>query len=190
MESSAYRLHSRKDKTEESMPIGTEEQSTRENLAVPQGDFAERVSAPSSDRLNPASTTIPRHIAGGFAAVADELDRRSRDWTMMVRLLDQQRLHLQTSETERDRLHIELEGMLPNMREAARALQSAIDATKSGDISANLSSLFAENLRSLDALENVARALTANLLWTRSSWEQYARSVIGAQKMREEIKTG
>ena len=129
---------------------------------------------------------IPRRIDGGFHGVAEELERRSRDWTMMVRLLEQQRLHLETSENERTRLYAQLHAILPVVDETAGSLETAVETTKSGDVSSNLSALFAENLRALDQLENAAKALTANLLWTRSSWEQYARSVIVAQKMRED----
>lgn len=134
------------------------------------------------------TNSLPRKISGGFSGVADELDRRSRDWGMMVRLLEQQRLHLETSEKERDRLYADLESILPGVRASGKSLEKAVGTTKSGDVSGNLSALFVDNLRALDQLENVAKALTANLLWTRSSWEQYARSVIGAEKMRSEIK--
>jgi hypothetical protein len=131
---------------------------------------------------------LPRHIPGGFSSVAADLDRRGRDWTMMVRLLEQQRLQLETAEQERTRLYAALEAVLPGAVGTGRTVDQAIEKTKNGDVSSNLSSLFSDNLRELDELENVAKALTANLLWTRSSWEQYARSVLGAQKMREELK--
>lgn len=134
-------------------------------------------------------SVLPRHVAGGFTGVAEELDRRSRDWSMMVRLLEQQRLQLETSENERERLNAELELVLPDVRASTRALTKTVARTKTGDVSGNLSALFVENLHNLDRLENLARALTANLLWTRSSWEQYARSVIGAEKMRSELKS-
>ncbi len=131
---------------------------------------------------------LPRQISGGFLGVAEDLDRRGRDWTMMVRLLEQQRLHLETAEKERARLYESLGAIMPGVMESGRSLDGTIENTKAGDVSANLSALFVEDLRALDELENVAKALTANLLWMRSSWEQYARSVIGAQKMREELK--
>ncbi|WP_375461885.1 hypothetical protein [uncultured Enterovirga sp.] len=152
-------------------------------------DQEPRVEAQTPDREvdlhQPAG--LPRQISGGFAAVAEDLERRGRDWTMMVRLLEQQRLHLETAERERTRLYETLESILPEVRRTGETLETSIETTKSGDVSANLSALFVENLRALDELENTAKALTANLLWTRSSWEQYARSVIGGQKMREEL---
>jgi hypothetical protein len=107
----------------------------------------------------------------------------------MVRLLDQQRMQLEASEEERRRLYAELESVLPTVQTSATNLTETVDRTKAGDVSANLSALFVENLAALDRLENVAKALTANLLWTRSSWEQYARSVIGAEKMRSDLRS-
>lgn len=152
--------------------------------------------APQDNPLLPESTDLeeahsaglPRHIPGGFTGVAADLDRRSRDWTMMVRLLDQQRMLLETAEKERNRLYSALQAILPGAISTGRSVDEALEKTKNGDVSSNLSSLFSDNLRELDQLENISKALTANLLWTRSSWEQYARSVLGAQKMREELK--
>lgn len=133
---------------------------------------------------------LPRQIPGGFLGVAADLDRHSRDWMMMVRLLEQQRLLLETAEQERGRLYAKLELAVPDVLATGRALEETIETTKGGDVSANLSALFQSNLRALDDLENTAKALTANLLWMRSSWEQYARSVIGAQKLREAVARG
>lgn len=153
--------------------------------------FAEAAASTDSaaqDDVQLAPNGLPRHVEGGFAGVAMDLDRRSRDWSMMHRLLEQQRLQLETSENERERLYAELELLLPEVQTTALALTRTIARTRSGDVSTNLSALFVDNLHALDKLENVSKALTANLLWTRSSWEQYARSVIGAEKMRSELK--
>ena len=103
---------------------------------------------------------------------------------MMVRLLEQQRLHLETAERERSRLYTELRTALPDVESSLDTLERTVARTKSGDITGNVSATFVKNLEALDRLENVAKALTANLLWTRSSWEQYARSVIGAEALR------
>jgi hypothetical protein len=159
--------------------------TTRPSWAVP----SEREVAPEeSAAVEASSVGLPRHIPGGFLGVAEDLERRSRDWTMMVRLLEQQRLQLETAENERTRLYAALEAVLPAALTTGRAVDDAIQTTKQGDVSANLSALFVENLRELDKLENIAAALTASLLSTRSTWEQYARSVIGAQKMRDDLR--
>lgn len=134
--------------------------------------------------------SLPRHISGGFKQVADDLDQRSRDAALMVRLLEQLRLQLESSEMEGARLYAQLDGTLPSVQKTSKALQERIVATKLGDVSANLSALFSDNLKVLDELENISKALTANLLWTRSNWEQYARGVISAEKMRQETQRG
>lgn len=162
--------------------------STQDDFDMRPGPRSQRADAHASDDLSPWQKGLPRHIEGGFTAVAEELDRRSRDWSLMVRLLSQQRLQLETAEDERHRLYLELEAVLPEVRSTATELADRVAMTKSGDVSGNLSALFTENLRELDKLENIAQALTANLLWIRSSWEQYARSVIGAEKMRTDPK--
>ena len=54
----------------------------------------------------------------------------------------------------------------------------------------NLGSQFAKNLKALDELENIASGLSANLLRLRSTWEQYARSIMRAYKMRETLNAG
>lgn len=131
------------------------------------------------------SEKLPLRIDGGFNGVAADLDRRSRDGASMVRLLEQQRVHLEAAEVERDRLYLALGRISPEVNESGRSLKAMIETAKSGDVSGDLSAEFSRNLRALDELENIAEALAANLLWTRSGWEQYARTVIGAQKMRE-----
>ena len=133
-------------------------------------------------------TELPRHVPGGFEGITEDLDRQSRDWTMLVRLIEQQRMQLEMTEQERLRLFDLLEAALPKLRETGRALDGAVERTKQGDVTSNLSARFAEHLRDLDDLDNVGRALSANLLRLRSNWEQYARSVLSAQKMREKIR--
>ena len=128
---------------------------------------------------------LPRRIEGGFQGLTAELDRRNRDWTTMLRQLEQQRLALEAAEQERDRLYAKLTGALPGVQASFESMTAAVAASKAGDLSAELTTHFSENMRALDELEQVASALTNNFLWFRSSWEQYARSVIRAERMRE-----
>lgn len=136
----------------------------------------------------PEASRLPKHIAGGFRAVGDDLERRSREWTHMVRLLDQHRLHLESAESQRDELEERLKAILPEVEESGRALKAMMERSKSGDISGDLAAQFDRNLRALDELEKTVTALNVNFLWRRSAWEQYARSVIRAQQMREEYR--
>jgi hypothetical protein len=128
---------------------------------------------------------LPKRINGGFQGVAEDLGRHSREATNMLRVLEQQRVQLESAEAERDRLFESLRRILPEVEDTSRGLRSGIETAKSGDISGDLAAQFANNLRALDELEQTAVALTANFLWVRSAWEQYARSVLRAQRMRE-----
>ena len=156
----------------------------------------ETLEAPVSDEpkgLRPAkpppeASRLPKHIAGGFRGVGDDLERRSREWTHMVRLLEQHRLHLEAAEGERDQLQDKLNAIVPEVEESGRALKAMLERSKSGDISGDLAAQFDRNMRALEELEKTATALSVNFLWCRSAWEQYARSVIRAQQMREEYR--
>lgn len=160
----------------------------------PRGDALE---LPAPDRLPrppsfvkpmPELSRPPRIIAGGFRQVGEDLERRSREWVHMVRLLEQHRLHLDSAEGERDRLTAKLDALMPEVQDSGRSLKGMLDSAKSGDISGDLAAEFDRSMRALDELEQTATALSANFLWCRSAWEQYARSVIRAQQMREDRK--
>jgi hypothetical protein len=61
-----------------------------------------------------------------------------------------------------------------------------MDASRSGRPSPDLPELFAKNSESLDQLEKVSVALSGHFLRCRAAWEQYARSVENAQRLRGE----
>jgi len=69
--------------------------------------------------------------------------------------------------------------------ESGKAFKTMLEATKAGDVAGNLSAQFTRSLTALDELESVSEALTTNMLGIRAAWEQYARTMIRAQKMRE-----
>src|SRR5215218_648755 len=121
-----------------------------------------------------------------YARVSDELERRSREWTAMVRLLEQNRHTLDCAEMERDAAYDELARIVPIVQETAKDLTAAMDASRSGRPSPDLPELFAKNSESLDQLEKVSVALSGHFLRCRAAWEQYARSVETAQRLRGE----
>jgi hypothetical protein len=121
-----------------------------------------------------------------YARVSDELERRSREWTAMVRLLEQNRHTLDCAEMERDAAYDELARIVPIVQETAKELTAAMDASRSGRPSPDLPELFAKNSESLDQLEKVSVALSGHFLRCRAAWEQYARSVENAQRLRGE----
>ena len=122
----------------------------------------------------------------GFLAIGEELERRSRAWGNMVRLLEQYRQQLETAEADRDATHAEFGRIVPSVLEAARELKDAMDSTKAGQVSDDIATLFVKNAEALDRLEKVASVLSVRLLWCRTAWEQYAGAITEAQRLRSE----
>ncbi|WP_245410018.1 hypothetical protein [Pararhizobium haloflavum] len=133
---------------------------------------------------------LPSRIPGGLKGVTDDLERHARDWRNTYRMLEHQRPLLEAAEIERDRLHDTLSRIVPRVHDANRGLVASMEMAKKGDFSGDLSGQFARSLTALDELEGIAEALTSNLLQMRATWEQYARTVIRAQKQRDELKPG
>lgn len=131
---------------------------------------------------------LPQRISGGFRGVVDDLDDRAREFRHMVQLLEQQRPQLELAERERDMLSSALGKIVPEVQETGRSLKATIERAKAGDTQGDLGAQFAKSQKALDELESVAEALATNLLWVRTTWEQYARTITKAQKMREELK--
>ncbi len=144
--------------------------------------------AVNGDVVAETVSRLPRRIAGGFAGVGNDLDRRAREWRNTYRLMEQQRPHLEAAEAERDRLHDALERALAEVKDSNQIFKEAIHRTKEGDVSSDLGPQFARCLDGLDELESVTEALTVNMLNIRTCWEQYARTIIRAQKMRDELR--
>jgi hypothetical protein len=129
-----------------------------------------------------------RSNATGFLAIGEDLERRSREWSKMVRLLQQNREFLDSAETERDAAYAELERVIPFVQETSRELESAMDACRSGEELTDLTNLFVRNGEALDQLERVAVALTGHFLRCRSAWDQYTRNIAIAQRLRAEMQ--
>jgi hypothetical protein len=106
----------------------------------------------------------------------------------MARLLDQQRVEMEAAERERQSLYSKLPQTFASVQESERALRLAVEQSQAGDLAGDLTAHFTGNGRALDDLEKLSLALNANFLWWRSAWEQYARAVIKAHRLREEIR--
>ncbi|MFN3766170.1 MAG: hypothetical protein ACK4R3_11420, partial [Aliihoeflea sp.] len=102
----------------------------------------------------------PRRIAGGFAGLSEDLDRRMRDWRNMLRVLDQQRPQLEAAELQYDAAYETLAKIVPQAQDTGKALKAMIATTKAGDISEDLAGQFSRNLKALEELEAVAENLT------------------------------
>lgn len=160
-------------------------------------DVTDADTSPATKKIDPAhvagpsidpSVRLPGRIAGGLKGVSDDLERHAREWRNTYRLLEQQRPQLEAIELERERLHEALGRLAPRVHDNGRTLTGAMDSAKRGDFSGDLAGQFTRSQVALDELEGIAEALAANLLQMRSTWEQYARTVIRAQKLRDALK--
>lgn len=160
--------------------------ASRKDAVRPLVEFLKTAgAAPLSPSSDDVTTGLPREIIGGFHGLSADLDQQSKEFRAAVRLLRQQRLQVEAAEADRDRLYEALEQRAPAARESGRDLQALLATTKQGDITSDLTAAFARNEQALEELESVVEALATNLLGLRSSWEQYARTVIRAQSLRE-----
>lgn len=177
--------------------------SRRKKSPTEAGDAADADAALEAGDVEPETETLPPSFAERedetafgfgrdepmdefetFAAIGEDLERRSRQSATLVRLLEQHRQQLLTAERERDAAYDQLARIVPVVHETARTLREAMDARKVEDDTARMHKLFMMNGRALDELEKVATTLFADFLWVKSAWEQYARSVEDARKLR------
>jgi hypothetical protein len=153
----------------------------RKKSAAEAGDAAE---ADAEAALEAGEADAEADAMPPVFAEREHLERRSRQSATLVRLLEQHRQQLLTAERERDAAYDQLARIVPVVHETARTLREAMDARKVEDDTARMHKLFMMNGRALDELEKVATTLFADFLWVKSAWEQYARSVEDARKLR------
>lgn len=156
--------------------------------AAPQEAPAPSATLVASQEAPVEGIRLPRRIPGGFDGVSQDLAQRAHEWAMIVRVLEQQRPLLAAAEAERDRLYERLARLLPEVQETGAALKVQIEATKAGEVNGDLAAQFGKSLSALEDLEDAAGALAANVITIRSAWEQYARTIIRAQRLREDLK--
>lgn len=139
-----------------------------------------------ASQTGPGAEVIEDEIES-FAAIGEDLERRSRKSATMVRLLEQHRQQLKTAEKERDEAYDKLARVVPVVQETALALREAMDGRKIDIDPGRMHKLFKMNGRALDELEKVSTILFADFLWLKSAWEQYARSVEDARRFRANL---
>src|SRR5215217_6059580 len=144
-----------RDRTAELSALPTPLTRGGKSEASRRSDIFERSPA-AAGAARPALPTVE------YARVSDELERRSREWTAMVRLLEQNRHTLDCAEMERDAAYDELARIVPIVQETAKELTAAMDASRSGPPSPDLPELFAKNSESLDQLEKVSVAISGH----------------------------
>jgi hypothetical protein len=145
-------------------------------------------SAPGKSVSETVSASPAARVEGGFAAVRDDLDRSMQAGAAMVRQIVQHRHHLETAEKERDAAYAELARIVPLVQDTARELKTAMDRCKAGELGADLAGVFGKNAAALEDLEKTVVTLNGICQWTRSAWDQYARTVVGAQRVRSEMR--
>jgi hypothetical protein len=134
------------------------------------------------------SPRLPTRIPNGFRGLVDDIERRQRELSLMARLMDQMRLEFETADRERQALHGRIAQTVALVQETERGVTGAVEKVLSGDLGSDVSTHMMKHGRALDELEKLAQALNTNLLWWRSSWEQYARSAINAQRLKDELR--
>ena len=122
-----------------------------------------------------------------YARVSDELERRSREWTAMVRLLEQNRHTLDCAEMERDAAYDELARIVPIVQETAKELTEGFGCEPQRPAVAGPAGAVREEQRvSRSAREGLGRAQRLFPALPRGLGAIYARSVENAQRLRGE----
>lgn len=129
-----------------------------------------------------------REPPANFESVAELhsfLEHRSRQWSMTIRLLEQQRQYLRGVEVQREDGYKKLAEIMEAVVETARSLKSATE--KDGRSAAEVEIICEKNRKALDQLENIAVLLSTNFVCWRSAWEQYVQTVDKAKTLRAEM---
>ncbi len=120
-----------------------------------------------------------RKLAGDddLSSLAQEAERRSRKSATMSRHLDQHRRQLRSAEKERDEVYAKLARIVPVVQESAASLRDAMNGSRREVDQRRIAELFDVNERALAELGSLTTSLSADFLWLKSAWDQYAQSV-------------
>jgi chromosome segregation ATPase len=131
----------------------------------------------------------PRRRADSVADLHSFLEQRSRQWSSVLRLLEQQRVQIQTVETERDGEYQKLAAAVEAAEQAMRAVRAATDLSKDARPAAEIEKIIEHNRVTLDQLETVAANLNTRFLAWRSAWAQYAQTYDTSKRMRADMES-
>jgi hypothetical protein len=153
------------------------------------GEKSPRAANVNEATLVPAQTEAPRRTDGGLGEMHTFLEHRSRQWSAMLRLQEQQRVQVQTLEAERDAEYKRLDAAVDAVQKGLRAMRSATDMnSKDARIAGETEKTIEMNRTALDQLETVAANLNTNFLAWRASWQQYATSLDAAKRIRADME--
>jgi hypothetical protein len=137
--------------------------------------------------LVPALSKGPRLPKGDpVKEINSYLEYRSRDLSTLVRLLEQQRVHLRSVEAERDLAYEKFTDTVEAVHDAARSLRDSVERNGKPADQVVVAG-FEKNQKALAELETMAVALRANYLNWRGAWEQYETTREKAKALRAEI---
>jgi hypothetical protein len=114
------------------------------------------------------------------------LEHRSRELSTLIRLLEQQRLHVRALEEERDQAHDKFKETVAAVNAAAYSLKDSLEKNGKPRDQAVISG-FERNQKVLTELEIMAVGLRANYMNWRFAWEQYETTRDKAKALRAEI---
>lgn len=159
--------------------------ATAEKLPNNAADSTTTRPAPASAAAG--SSGLSSQVPGGFDAVAEELDKRARDFRNHLHLLEQQKPQLEAARATCAAALERLAHSHASVQENSRGLFETIQSARAGNLGGNLGDDFQSAIRASEDLEAVSGSVSAQLLWLRAAWEQYALSILQAQKLREEL---
>jgi chromosome segregation ATPase len=138
----------------------------------------------------PAQSEPARRADGpqGVSEMHTFLEHRSRQWSAMLRLQEQQRLQLQALEAERDAEYKRLEAAVDAVQKALRGVRATTDMTRDTRNAGEAEKAIELNRTALDQLETVAANLNTNFLAWRAAWQQHAQSLDASKRIRADME--
>jgi hypothetical protein len=130
----------------------------------------------------------PSRRSEGVSDMHTFLEHRSRQWSAMLRLQEQQRVQVAALETERDAEYKRLEAAVDAVQKALRALRAATDSSKESRNAGEAEKAIEVNRSALDQLETVAANLNTNFLAWRAAWQQHAQSLDASRRIRADME--
>lgn len=155
---------------------------------------SEAEKSPGTNGSNGMETSIvpaqsePARRPEGASEMHSFLEHRSRQWSAMLRLQEQQRLQVTALESERDAEYKRLEAAVESVQKALRGLRAATEANKDNRNASELDQAIEVNRNALDELETVAANLNTNFLAWRSAYQQYAQSLDASRRIRADME--
>ena len=157
-------------------------------------EFPLQPSTPGPDTQTTSRAPVPLSNAAksdrqpSFSTVTELhkfLEHRSRQLSMTIRLMEQQRKYLRSIELQRDDDYKKLTQIVATVAETASRLKTATeDETKTPR---ELEGVLEKNRIALDELENISAALRTDFLCWRSAWEQYLQTCVKEKELRSEM---